>query len=634
MALDINSMLLQPTRLNPNMFDMGDPKAASMERERLQLMREQFENTKLQQQKELEYQKTAEQGRMAREQMQSDRQAAAAQAAAAAERTKVQQAALADFTKLNGAGDVEGARAMVPMLTQLGLEVELLGEENGLPAYRIGPDPEAAQRDAGQIGYPGTDSTPMQEPLGVQSTGDAFARALASQGQPAKPPDAPDYTGAVPKNVIDLGAQHQATLASLNPALKNMVESYPEEYRESAGKTADAVRSLPLGSVKSVELMDRLRGSPDRLIGGQLQAEAARGEQGVKRAEAQGKDAQARYETGFKVLGKETADKYAVDGIIERQKTRSQAAFALDNTTDADDYMAGASIARDMGEKGVLTEGDIKRTLGTAAMSFLDRVSSGAYKEAVGGLAPEQKKALRGLIDQADKEDRKRAMSMLSNMDEVLGDPATDPDVARGMRDYRRLIVPKALRDEYESVKKRKRGGSAAAEPQGFNMEADANAEFGRTVEGQTTIPQSSRIAFEHNNPGNLKFVDQEGATLGEPAQDGGHWAKFATVDEGMEALRQQVLRDAERGLSVREFITKYAPPGSNDTETYIAQALAELKARDGDSLAEIDPYDMVRFIAKKESGTELPDQYTSDEPDPVAARAARIRELQEKARQ
>src|SRR3990172_3970403 len=135
-----------------------------------------------------------------------------------------------------------------------------------------------------------------------------------------------------------------------------------------------------------------------------------------------------------------------------------------------------------MGEKGLLSNQDVKTALGTASMSFLDRVKNGLFKEAVGGLGPDQKRALNGLLDKADKEDRLRTIRMLEKADEILNDPETDKDTARGLRAYLKL-TPKEHRDEYESIKKKRKGGAAAEEPQGFNMEADANAEYGRTVE-------------------------------------------------------------------------------------------------------------------------------------------------------
>jgi hypothetical protein len=130
---------------------------------------------------------------------------------------------------------------------------------------------------------------------------------------------------------------------------------------------------------------------------------------------------------------------------------------------------------------------------------------------------------------------------------------------------------------------------------------------------GEIVIPESSRIAYSHNNPGNLKFVGQEGATEGDAAGDGGSFAKFESPEAGLDALRAQIEKDAGRGLTVREFISKYAPPKSNDTETYIRQALGSLRAKEDDLLEDLDTYDVMRFVAKKESSTELPSQYDDD---------------------
>lgn len=120
------------------------------------------------------------------------------------------------------------------------------------------------------------------------------------------------------------------------------------------------------------------------------------------------------------------------------------------------------------------------------------------------------------------------------------------------------------------------------------------------------SIPKSSRIAYVHNNPGNLKYVGQEGAHQGEPAEDGGYWAAFETPEEGVAALGRQVEVDAGRGQTVREFISKYAPPGSNDTEQYIAQASQALGADPNAKLSDIDRNKVVAFMAQKESGTDL----------------------------
>ena len=77
-------------------------------------------------------------------------------------------------------------------------------------------------------------------------------------------------------------------------------------------------------------------------------------------------------------------------------------------------------------------------------------------------------------------------------------------------------------------------------------------------------------ISERHNNPGNLKFVGQPGAKIGEPAPDGGNYAKFPDYKTGLTALNKQIQLDASRGLSFRQFAAKYAPKGpGNDSNKY-----------------------------------------------------------------
>lgn len=73
---------------------------------------------------------------------------------------------------------------------------------------------------------------------------------------------------------------------------------------------------------------------------------------------------------------------------------------------------------------------------------------------------------------------------------------------------------------------------------------------------------------IRNNNPGNLNYVGQRGATR----ENGeGRFAKWKTAREGLQALANQLRLDGSRGLdSLRSLINKYAPPGENNTEAYI----------------------------------------------------------------
>lgn len=115
---------------------------------------------------------------------------------------------------------------------------------------------------------------------------------------------------------------------------------------------------------------------------------------------------------------------------------------------------------------------------------------------------------------------------------------------------------------------------------------------------GQVLIPQGT-LAFQNNNPGNLRFVGQTGATQGV-----GGFAKFSTPEAGYSALKNQIRLDQERGLTLEKFITKYAPPSENNTALYISQMEKALGVPRGTSLSQIDVDDLAAAVAMKESGT------------------------------
>lgn len=73
-------------------------------------------------------------------------------------------------------------------------------------------------------------------------------------------------------------------------------------------------------------------------------------------------------------------------------------------------------------------------------------------------------------------------------------------------------------------------------------------------------------LSVRNNNPGNLRYVGQEGASPGE-----GGFARFETPEAGMEAMRRQIELDTQtRGMNLGQFLNKYAPPSENKTGNYI----------------------------------------------------------------
>ncbi len=82
-------------------------------------------------------------------------------------------------------------------------------------------------------------------------------------------------------------------------------------------------------------------------------------------------------------------------------------------------------------------------------------------------------------------------------------------------------------------------------------------------------------IPTRMNNPGDLMFAHQVGATPNPVTGADGKirvYASFVTPDAGFTALKNQIRLDAGRGLTLAQFIRKYAPASDgNDPNSYLA---------------------------------------------------------------
>ncbi|EFI5593594.1 lytic transglycosylase catalytic [Escherichia coli] len=114
------------------------------------------------------------------------------------------------------------------------------------------------------------------------------------------------------------------------------------------------------------------------------------------------------------------------------------------------------------------------------------------------------------------------------------------------------------------------------------------DTDFGRnphTVKGaniQSDIPgaepeqyaQATKRGERNNNPGNLNFAGQAGASLERP---GGRFARFETAFDGLRALARQLMLYAGRGInSVEKIISTWAPASDNNNTTAYIMAVSQ----------------------------------------------------------
>jgi hypothetical protein len=111
-------------------------------------------------------------------------------------------------------------------------------------------------------------------------------------------------------------------------------------------------------------------------------------------------------------------------------------------------------------------------------------------------------------------------------------------------------------------------------------LDAARKAHGGGVDRHSTSDPRGIR----NNNPGNLNYVGQVGATK-ETGPDG-RFAVFQTMDEGIKALAAQLKLYGKRGMdTVQTIISKYAPAGENNTAAYIASVSKKLGVGAGEHL-------------------------------------------------
>jgi len=121
------------------------------------------------------------------------------------------------------------------------------------------------------------------------------------------------------------------------------------------------------------------------------------------------------------------------------------------------------------------------------------------------------------------------------------------------------------------------------------------------------SIPASPNAprGIRNNNPGNLNYVGQTGAT--KEAGPNGRFAVFQSAEEGLQALAHQLRLYGQRGInSVRAIISKFAPASENNTQAYIGSVSKGLGTDANAALNMNDPrvlQSLMGAIIKVENG-------------------------------
>lgn len=123
---------------------------------------------------------------------------------------------------------------------------------------------------------------------------------------------------------------------------------------------------------------------------------------------------------------------------------------------------------------------------------------------------------------------------------------------------------------------------------------------------GSSIPPDTSPRGIRNNNPGNLNYVGQSGAT--KESGENGRFAVFESMRDGISALYKQIQLYLSRGVNtIESVVNKYAPADdNNNVQAYIRQLVGATGKQADEKLSGEDTetvFKLIRGIINHENG-------------------------------
>lgn len=116
-------------------------------------------------------------------------------------------------------------------------------------------------------------------------------------------------------------------------------------------------------------------------------------------------------------------------------------------------------------------------------------------------------------------------------------------------------------------------------------------------------------MAVSNNNPGNLRHSTDQWEGM-DPVQADPRFVSFVDLDHGVRALAKVLATYQDKGIdTLAGIISRYAPPGENDTAAYIKAVAKQTGFGANDRINARDPATsakLIAAIAKHEEGVDL----------------------------
>jgi len=546
-------MLLQPTKTSA--WDLTP--APGSARENLKLARERFDWEKKQAEENDRLEREKLNAQLAAKRLEEENAKAAK---LREDRLKV----YGDFTKATGEGNAEAARAMVPLMQSLGMDIELEGEEGGLPRYRVGLDAAEAQRaEAEQLAKTspygegetaeqslsrlsamglGGETGSLLPPLGIRSSDEVepgtglsvadrvaatygtepatraladftanegetpTAKVVTDHGLPGKKKprldpatgepmrDTEDFTGGVPKNVIDMGASAAATLHRLDPSLKAAAAAYPDAQTAAAAEQLRlGLRASGLPYEKQMEAFEKGISGPASQRNAQIGADAQMARFREQRDELTPKDI-----AGLEEQGRAENDKFAaansVPKIADAFRAGNTILRVIDDENKDNDSLIASELMTFQGVKGTPSDTDLKMAFGIPMSTLMDQAWTLIAEKVKGGMQTPQREAIKAYMAAKREELKQAAFDFLEQSNARANGGAFNEHTKRAYLANAKTAVPGWIYNDWLDMKKARDEGPGgdkgkSAELRGGGGKGNADladmSDFDLELEGQ-----------------------------------------------------------------------------------------------------------------------------------------------------
>lgn len=557
MALRADDLMLRlaPSPAHKPLEFGGGGANTSMERQRLKLMREEFEERKRQNAETNRLREMEANAMLTRERLEAERKKQEQEAAAAAERQKLADAAYGDVYKAVDANDFAGIDAAAQRLREFGGYAQNLGTDpQGRPSWQLGRDAAAEQKRQAQL-----QQQAAPQPLAPGQSDEPLLQSLNRL-------NALGYD-ETQRGVLDMGAMADQRRAQTQPALDSIVSAYPDNgRRESTRRVGEGIASLGLSPTAAIDKFNTLNTQPGSAVQSAIDAQADLDKEQAKAdAPMRPKEEQELIDYGYDRATNAFKTQKAGERITSMEMADELTRLITSNNPS--DHGKAVNLMMVLGKQsGPQSDADAQRIAGNEDLSTLEKAQAWLRKLVVGGKWDSVRQSMVEFAKRARERERAVVFSWIDSQNAAI-ESAKNELTAEGYKQFIREL-PAFVLEEYKKERAAEDGDAPADAPQGAQAVPVASPIDIEPEEEALGEPAEAAPGVEP------ELDDDVRDALKEPPAAAGGKKPLVPLEQDAEFMEVLERHASEAGLNVEDILPHLAfesggdPAAANKSKT------------------------------------------------------------------